>query len=192
MSILDRIQGLAIQHKASIWCEADLMAALGGESARQTLYDAGARRELYLRDVALWRGANKKWRLIDQQPPDSGEQAALFLSTKTDGLVCSFCRLDDEQVEFLKHGHYFLHPMCRRAWFRWVRAAIRQPRIEVPHWSEVLGIDRRTASKKEITAAYKRAAQRAHPDKKGGSTEIMTQLNQARDEALASPQAGNP
>lgn len=191
MNIVDRIQGMAIEHKASIWGEAELLSKLdhqNPDSVRPFLYRKDVQNELYLRDVALWRGANKKWRLVDQQPPDSKEQAFTFVTTKTDGHVCAFCRLEDEQVELLKHGSYFLHAMCRRAWFRWTRAALRQRRVEAAHWSDVLQIDRRTASKKEITAAYKRAAQKAHPDK-GGSTEQMTELNRARDAALASAQA---
>jgi curved DNA-binding protein CbpA len=53
----------------------------------------------------------------------------------------------------------------------------------------VLGIDRRSAGAAEIKTAYKRAAQKAHPDKKGGSNQKMKELNHARDEALASAQA---
>lgn len=193
MTILDCLQNLAIRYKAKIWVEADLIAAVGGnqvqEAFRYALHDSQVQRDLFLRDVALWRGADKKFRLIDQQPPDSIEQAGAFVSTRTDGSVCCFCRLADQEVELVNLGHARIHPQCRRAWFRWVRVAIRQKPASAPHWSEVLGIDRRTAGRKEITAAYKRAAQKAHPDKKGGSAERMQQLNWARDEALASPQA---
>lgn len=185
--ILDRIQDLAIRHKAKIWSEADLLEAVG-EEAQRTLNDAQAQRELFLRDVALWRGFDKKFRIIDQQPPDSKAQAKSFVQTRSDGRVCSFCRLADEPIEFVGLGPYFIHPQCRRAWFRWVRAAIRDNLDQSAHWSEVLGIDRRTAGAAEIKAAYKRAAQKAHPDK-GGSATAMQQLNQARNEALASPQA---
>lgn len=193
-----RVQDLAIQHKAKIWNEAELVTELltvvdndarRRDEVRTPLFDEETQHHLFLRDVALWRGADKKFRLIDQQPPDSVAQARAFVSTHTDGMVCCFCRLAEKQVELVKMGHAHIHRQCRRAWFRWVRAAIRENPLGKPHWSDVLGIDRRTAGTKEINAAYKRAAQKAHPDKRGGSAERMQQLNQARDEALASPQA---
>jgi hypothetical protein len=43
---------------------------------------------------------------------------------------------------------------------------------------EVLGVPP-TASAEEITAAYRRAAAAAHPDRAGGSTERMTDVNMA-------------
>lgn len=53
-------------------------------------------------------------------------------------------------------------------------------------WREVLGF----APGSVVTAAmvrdeYRRAAQRAHPDRPGGSDAAMAEVNQARDEALA-------
>lgn len=50
-------------------------------------------------------------------------------------------------------------------------------------WWQVLGVPS-TAGKTEITAAYRRAAASAHPDR-GGSDAAMSRLNAARDAALA-------
>lgn len=47
---------------------------------------------------------------------------------------------------------------------------------------DVLGVPPR-APREEITAAYRRKAQDAHPDR-GGSTDAMAELNRARDDAL--------
>jgi hypothetical protein len=52
-------------------------------------------------------------------------------------------------------------------------------------WWEVLEVSR-TASKDEITQAYRRAAMQAHPDR-GGSHDKMSELTRARDEGLAAP-----
>ncbi|WP_219209181.1 J domain-containing protein [Variovorax boronicumulans] len=49
-------------------------------------------------------------------------------------------------------------------------------------WWDVLGLGQ-GAGRAEIDAAYKRLASQHHPDK-GGSTAAMTEINQARDEAL--------
>jgi len=187
--ILNRLQHLAIQWKAKIWPEDELIAAIketigdGDWQIAKALNSTDNQRELYLRDVGLWRGADRKWRLIDQQPPSSRAQALTFITTRTHGRVCSFCRLADEAIELIDLGTYLIHPVCRRAWIRWTRAAMRTD-PNAPGWWETLGVDRRTAGEKEIKAAYKRAAQKAHPDKKGGSTEAMERLNLAREEAL--------
>jgi hypothetical protein len=50
-------------------------------------------------------------------------------------------------------------------------------------WCEILGLAR-TATRDQITAAYRDKAKLAHPDA-GGSHEAMTALVRARDEALA-------
>lgn len=51
-------------------------------------------------------------------------------------------------------------------------------------WFKVLGLDRPTLSADDITAAYRRAAAKSHPDKLGGSHDKMAALNAARDEGL--------
>jgi hypothetical protein len=60
-------------------------------------------------------------------------------------------------------------------------AALPPPKSIRP-WHEVLGVAR-TASLKEIHAAYKQRATKAHPDL-GGSKDAMTELNAAREDAL--------
>lgn len=50
-------------------------------------------------------------------------------------------------------------------------------------WWEVLGVAR-DATRGQITAAFRRLASAAHPDK-GGTAEQMAQINRARDEGLA-------
>jgi len=52
-------------------------------------------------------------------------------------------------------------------------------------WWEVLGVPS-TASATVIEEAYKRKARLAHPDRPGGSHELMQQLNQARALGLTS------
>lgn len=54
-----------------------------------------------------------------------------------------------------------------------------------PTWWARLGVSQ-TASKAEITAAYRRLAPAAHPDQPGGSQDEMAALNAARDEGMAS------
>jgi hypothetical protein len=51
-----------------------------------------------------------------------------------------------------------------------------------PDWWQVLGVSQ-TASRDEITAAYRRLASEAHPDK-GGSAERMAAINAAREKGL--------
>jgi len=51
-----------------------------------------------------------------------------------------------------------------------------------PHWAQVLEISP-LASPEEIRAAYRKKAALAHPDA-GGSVEVMSELNAARDAAL--------
>ncbi|WP_375454804.1 J domain-containing protein [uncultured Methylobacterium sp.] len=50
-------------------------------------------------------------------------------------------------------------------------------------WWEVLQIER-TASPERIDTAFKRLARERHPDRLGGSTDAMAELNRARDEAM--------
>jgi hypothetical protein len=51
------------------------------------------------------------------------------------------------------------------------------------HWSDVLALPR-DAKRADVDAAYRRLASQRHPDK-GGSHEAFTELNAARDEAIA-------
>ena len=53
----------------------------------------------------------------------------------------------------------------------------------VRDWWEVLGVPR-NSSADEVTAAYRRLASAAHPDKPGGSHERMAALNAAKEAAL--------
>jgi len=50
-------------------------------------------------------------------------------------------------------------------------------------WFEVLGVNER-ATEAEISSAYRREAARRHPDKPGGSRDLMAELNSARDQAI--------
>jgi len=52
-------------------------------------------------------------------------------------------------------------------------------------WWAVLGFSSPAVSEAAIEAAYKRLAKQYHPDKPGGSHELMQQLNQARTLGLA-------
>lgn len=49
------------------------------------------------------------------------------------------------------------------------------------HWSEILGVSR-SATRTEINEAYRELAKKRHPDR-GGSQELMAELNSARDAA---------
>lgn len=51
------------------------------------------------------------------------------------------------------------------------------------HWREILSLPTDRATKEEIEIAYRRMAASRHPDK-GGSTDAMAELNNARDTAL--------
>jgi hypothetical protein len=52
-------------------------------------------------------------------------------------------------------------------------------------WPSVLGVERRTATRDLIEAAYRRLAKVAHPDLTGGEHDQMARLNAARDAALS-------
>jgi hypothetical protein len=52
-------------------------------------------------------------------------------------------------------------------------------------WREILKITATNVSLTDVDEAYRRQAASAHPDKPGGSTEKMTELNRARAEAKA-------
>ncbi len=51
------------------------------------------------------------------------------------------------------------------------------------HWSDILQC-KRDASRDVVEAQYRRLAQDRHPDKVGGSLDLMSELNVARDTAL--------
>jgi len=59
-----------------------------------------------------------------------------------------------------------------------------KPSNERDTWYTTLGVSVR-ATKKQIIAAYRALAKQHHPDRKGGSHEMMSKLNTARDEGLA-------
>ncbi len=107
-AIINRIQDIAIRFKAKIWIESELVELIretvnvADHEVRKTINSAEVQRELYLHDVGLWRGSEKKWRLVDQQPPDSKQQAITFIRTRADGRICAFCKLCDEPHELLK------------------------------------------------------------------------------------------
>lgn len=50
-------------------------------------------------------------------------------------------------------------------------------------WWEVLGVPQ-TATQAEIQAAHRRLASQMHPDRQGGSDELMAAINLARDEGV--------
>lgn len=56
------------------------------------------------------------------------------------------------------------------------------PAPTVKQWHDILGVSPQ-ATRDEITAAYRRLASDAHPDK-GGTAKRMAEINQARDQAL--------
>lgn len=64
-----------------------------------------------------------------------------------------------------------------------MKSAYLQLDAPAPEWAQVLGVAP-TATREEIQAAYRSAAQQAHPDK-GGSDAEMAALNRARDAALS-------
>ena len=51
-------------------------------------------------------------------------------------------------------------------------------------WWKVLGLSGPNATRSEISAAYRKASQEAHPDRPGGSHDKMAAVNAARDEGL--------
>ncbi|QPC43984.1 DnaJ domain-containing protein [Kaustia mangrovi] len=57
-----------------------------------------------------------------------------------------------------------------------------------PHWSAILGVPR-FAKESQIKAAYKAKAMDAHPDRPGGSSERMAEINDAYNQAMG---AGMP
>jgi DnaJ-domain-containing protein 1 len=78
----------------------------------------------------------------------------------------------------------FFNGFYGRAFYEGLHGRPFPPPRNGTKWWEVLGVTV-TATKDEINKAYRKAAQQCHPDKPGGSTEKMSQLNAARDEALA-------
>ena len=50
-------------------------------------------------------------------------------------------------------------------------------------WWQVLGLDTDNPTEKQIQEAYLKLAQQHHPDK-GGETERMARINEARDRGL--------
>ncbi|CAN7321819.1 J domain-containing protein [Variovorax sp. LjRoot84] len=82
--------------------------------------------------------------------------------------------IEARRVE-LRHGTLALV----RATFQGFKAL---PKPAGTEWRQVLGV-KATATVAEVDAAYKRLASEHHPDK-GGSTQKMTEINQARAAAL--------
>lgn len=58
-----------------------------------------------------------------------------------------------------------------------------QPSGAARPWWEVLGVPQQ-ATQAEIQAAHRQLASQAHPDRPGGSTQRMTEINLARDEGM--------
>jgi hypothetical protein len=50
-------------------------------------------------------------------------------------------------------------------------------------WFQVLGVSA-NATREQIDEAYRRLAMKAHPDRDGGSTELMSRLNSAREDGI--------
>lgn len=162
------------------------------------LHCVDLQRELFLsRDTGLWRAQpDGEMRLIDYSPPDSIQHAVAFANrAPVQGMACRFCALPDSTLELItedyggvNHRRAFIHPRCRRAsliWASWARAGRTETQRKEPQqWWQILGLDTPNATDEKIEAAFKRAAAAAHPDRAGGSAELMQRINRAREEAL--------
>lgn len=194
-TIAAQLQATAINHK--VWVGdidelvkviADNIPGVDHHNIVRAAHSKEMQQELLNRDVALWRGANYRFRLIDQSVPDSPDAALTFVRARVEGgvHVCRFCGLADDPTE-LVHGTqlYGLHALCRRAWYRANRIAMSATRgaVTAKSWWQVLGLEHPNASTPEIEKAYKLAAQRCHPDKHGGDGSMMAALNAAKAEA---------
>jgi hypothetical protein len=194
-TIAAQLQAAAINHKvwvgdieALVKLIADKIPGVEHHDIVRAAHSREMQQELLARDCAFWRGANYKFRLIDQSVPDNPSAALAFIRARVDGgpSVCRFCGLKDDAHE-IQHGTqlYGLHLLCRRAWYRANRIAMNATRGTTAvsrSWWQVLELDRPNVSAVEIAAAYKRLAQKHHPDK-GGDPEMMRAINEARDVA---------
>lgn len=64
------------------------------------------------------------------------------------------------------------------------RAFVALPSPPKSGWRDILGIEGNGITASVVESAYRARAKFAHPDKPGGSTEKMAELNRAREEAL--------
>ncbi|MGA1565178.1 MAG: J domain-containing protein [Ilumatobacteraceae bacterium] len=69
---------------------------------------------------------------------------------------------------------------------RRIGSAMRRRRPYDPDPFEVLGLDRRSATRADIVAARRRLARELHPDRNGGDSDRMVRVNRAADAALES------
>lgn len=117
--------------------------------------------------------------------PDPGVAAYFKLRGKTYALACDRWLTVEENIYALAK-----HIEAMRGMERWGVGSVEQTFAGFKQlaseseatWWEVLGVDAR-ASVDEIVAAHRAKAMAVHPDR-GGSTDLMTRVNVARDRGL--------
>jgi hypothetical protein len=123
----------------------------------------------------------------DRRDPDDPGAAIYFrLDGKDIALACDkWDRVADNINAIAKHIE------AMRGMDRWGVGTAKQAfagyeALPAPKaWWEVLGLDGPNQTRSAIIIAYRTASNKAHPDKPGGSHDMMAAVNAARDEGLA-------
>jgi hypothetical protein len=119
------------------------------------------------------------------EPSDPGAAVYFQLSGKQIALACDkWDRVADNIVALAKHIE------AMRGMDRWgvgtaAQAFAGYEALPAPDpWWRVLGLDGPNATRADIVVAYRKASQAAHPDRPGGSHDLMAAVNAARDQGL--------
>lgn len=88
--------------------------------------DGRLQSELMRRDIAMWMGSDREFRLIDLRLPGSIEAAVMHAEHAAGENVCRFCLIAEyttpleleQELDHRRHPVYGskIHPHCRRAW----------------------------------------------------------------------------
>lgn len=122
--------------------------------------------------------------IAESNPADPGVAVWFQLAGAWTCFACARYPTPADNLQAIVHVVEARRTELRHVGIEMVRATF-QGLIGLPaptHWSEILGVGR-DATLKQVTDAYRDLARKRHPDR-GGSQELMAELNRARDAAV--------
>jgi len=144
LAFVAHVQAVAVKHRRWIGEHEELRALLQasvgpkGDPELVSYTDPRLQAELQThRDVALWQGSDRRFRLISLQSPKSVAAAVIHAENDPGPDTCRFCLINEArtplELEMVKDGagspinNVKVHPRCRLAWRRVERIAMQNP-----------------------------------------------------------------